>query len=54
MTLITGRKACPRCGTAMWGAGKKWSGGHRVQRWLCPGCGRTAQSKYEAERKGKQ
>ncbi len=32
---------CPDCGKPMHKAGKAWSGRKKVQRWKCPGCGRT-------------
>lgn len=33
---------CPDCGGRMHKSGKIWSGRKKVQRYLCPGCGRKA------------
>ena len=32
---------CPECGTPMGKKGKRWSGRHQKQLWLCSACGRT-------------
>ena len=44
MTLdkVEARPPCPECGAAMLRDGFQWSGRKRVQRWLCPKCGRRS------------
>lgn len=36
---------CPECGSKMHKSGKIWSGRVKVQRYLCPACGRKATAK---------
>jgi len=41
---------CPECGSKMHKSGKVWSGRKKVQRYLCPACGRKAIVHDEVER----
>ena len=40
---------CPDCGGKMHKSGKIWSGRKKVQRYLCPACGRKAMAHPKQE-----
>jgi transposase-like protein len=48
---LKNRPPCPDCKNPMGKAGKRWSGRHQVQKWVCSKCGRSKTTKIEKEGK---